>query len=85
MEVQMLQTRFGTEDGFNVLTYEAGKHYDMAESLACFFLREGWAKRSEKAIIDIQRERRAEWLKEQPKKTDVTGRWTYPEAEGAHV
>lgn len=45
MRVQMLETRRGTEDGFTVRQYIAGKSYVMCEHLARAFLAAGYAIR----------------------------------------
>ncbi len=42
-KIKMLTTRYGCEDGFNVNYFTAGKEYEVAESLACRFLRDGFA------------------------------------------
>lgn len=47
MKIKMLQTRRGSEDGFNVQRFEQGQSYDMADSLARQFLKEGWAYNDE--------------------------------------
>ena len=43
MFVLMLFTRRGSEDGFVVRQYIAGESYDMADGLARYFMRSGWA------------------------------------------
>lgn len=48
MLIKMTQTRYGTEDGYMIRTYEAGHVYFVSEALACWFFREGWAELMEK-------------------------------------
>lgn len=43
MRVLMLYTRFGSEDGFVVRRFLEGVRYDMADSLARYFIRAKWA------------------------------------------
>lgn len=42
--VEMLQTRYGTEDGFTVGLYHEGHEYLMSECLARNFAARGWAQ-----------------------------------------
>ena len=39
----MHQTRRGSEDGFAVRCFEKGRGYDVADTLARYFIRMGWA------------------------------------------
>lgn len=39
----MLYTRRGSEDGFIVRQFHEGISYDMADGLACYFIRARWA------------------------------------------
>ena len=43
MIILMLETRRGSEDGFIVRYFEAGRHYDIADSLARYFIQKCWA------------------------------------------
>jgi hypothetical protein len=47
MLVKMMQTRRGSEDGFLLKLYEEGRVYDMAHTLACRFINQGWAFNAE--------------------------------------
>lgn len=47
MNIKMLHTRIGAEDGFNLREYESGKSYDVADTMARMFLRNGWAYNDE--------------------------------------
>ena len=44
VKVRMLTTKAGSPDGIQVLDYQAGQKYDLPESLAVVFLRDGWAE-----------------------------------------
>lgn len=44
MNIRMLETRRGSEDGFCVRCFEAGKEYTLADGLARAFLASGSAK-----------------------------------------
>lgn len=44
MRVLMLDTRYGSEDGFVVRRFYRTQHYDMADSLAAAFIRLGVAE-----------------------------------------
>ncbi len=44
MIITMKETRKGSEDGFAVKRYEAGKTYGIAHSLAVSFLKMDWAE-----------------------------------------
>lgn len=39
MRIKMLQTRLGSENGYDVHLYQEGKIYEVGESLAASFLR----------------------------------------------
>jgi len=43
MRVRMLQTRRGTEDGFVVRLYQAGRDYHITDYLAKRFIASGYA------------------------------------------
>jgi len=45
MRIRMLDTRYGSEDGFVVHRYLQNKEYDVLDSMAQFFIRKGWAER----------------------------------------
>lgn len=45
MQITMKETRRGSEDGFTVQRYEAGQSYDVAHTLACQLINNGWAFR----------------------------------------
>ena len=40
MQVEMLESRCGSEDGFSVRVYKQGERYDMADGLAREFVRD---------------------------------------------
>lgn len=42
--IRMVQTRYGSPDGIQVLQYQAGQVYSIPDSLANIFLSEGWAE-----------------------------------------
>lgn len=44
MTIIMLQTKEGSTDGTVVNRYKKGQTYDVADSLAEVFVKEGWAK-----------------------------------------
>ena len=46
MLITMLYTARGSQDGFKVERFEAGQTYDLAEVLACHFLRWNMAVRA---------------------------------------
>ena len=54
MKVRMLETRLGSPDGIQVNEYKAGEKYDMPESLAKGFLKNGWAE--EDRTLDVPEE-----------------------------
>lgn len=43
MRIIMLQTRYGSEDGFVVRRFVKNQEYEMADSLAAYFIRHGLA------------------------------------------
>lgn len=43
MQIFMLQSRRGSEDGFSVRFFEAGLLYDVADTLARAFIQADWA------------------------------------------
>lgn len=49
MQITMLETHAGCEDGFNVRSFQKNVSYDMADMLACEFIRLGWAVESKYA------------------------------------
>lgn len=46
MQIRMLETRRGSEDGFRVRVYEQGEEYNLADGLARAFLAAGFAEES---------------------------------------
>lgn len=50
MLIRMKQARMGSEDGFGVKRFEAGKVYEVADSLAAYFIR--WKQAEVQPIID---------------------------------
>lgn len=51
MRIKMLQTRRGSPDGFLSRRFYKGKTYNLPDSLACSFLRNGWAYNVEPEIV----------------------------------
>ena len=43
MKIKMKETALGADDGFTVKTYEAGKEYEVGQSLGCAFVSDGMA------------------------------------------
>jgi hypothetical protein len=43
MKIKMKHTRYGSADGMRVDEYKKSETYDVRESLAVIFLKEGWA------------------------------------------
>ena len=43
MRIKMKSTRYGSADSVRVDEYKKGETYDVGETLASIFLREGWA------------------------------------------
>ena len=50
MKVTMLDTRYGSCDGFAVQLYSKDREYDLPDALASNFLRKGFAYNSEPFI-----------------------------------
>ena len=48
MKIKMKATRYGSADGMRVDEYKKGGTYDVRESLAMIFLKEGWAVKVDK-------------------------------------
>ena len=48
MKVKMKSTRYGSADGVRVDEYKKGETYDVRETLASIFLKEGWAVKVDK-------------------------------------
>ena len=44
----MKHTRYGSADGMRIDEYKKGETYDVRESLATIFLKEGWAVKADK-------------------------------------
>ena len=42
--IRMIQTRYGSPDGIQVLQYQAGQVYSVPDDLANVFLSQGWAE-----------------------------------------
>jgi hypothetical protein len=49
MKIKMKSTRYGSADGVRVDEYKKDETYDVRESLAAIFLKEGWAVKVDKA------------------------------------
>jgi len=49
MKLKMIRTSYGSPDGVQVEEYKKGETYDMRETLAVIFLKEGWAVKVEKS------------------------------------
>ena len=60
MRIRMLQTTRGSPDGIQVFEYRAGGKYDLPESLAAVFLREGFAEEDKELVLETKEEPRAE-------------------------
>lgn len=43
MNIYMMVSRMGSEDGFGVKMFEAGKHYEVRDTLGCAFIANGSA------------------------------------------
>lgn len=56
MFIEMLDTRRGSEDGFSVKRFYEGRKYDMRDSLAREFIRNGYAKRVTMTETDVMNE-----------------------------
>ena len=48
MKIKMQSTRYGSADGVRVDEYKKGETYDVPETLASIFLKEGWAVKVDK-------------------------------------
>ena len=48
MRIKMKSTRYGSADGVQVDEYKKGEIYELRETLAAIFLKEGWAVRADK-------------------------------------
>lgn len=46
MKIKMLDTRTGTENGFDVRAYEKSKHYNVTHNLGTYFISRGYATES---------------------------------------
>ena len=44
MRIKMLESRLGSENGYDVHLYKAGQIYTVGEALGAAFLRAGWAR-----------------------------------------
>lgn len=60
MKIRMLRTLKGSPDGIEVREYEAGRKYDIPESLAANFLGQGAAEEDKELILEIKEEPRGE-------------------------
>ena len=49
MKLKMKRTSYGSPDGVQVEEYKKGETYDVRETLAAIFLKEGWAVKVDKA------------------------------------
>ena len=49
MKLKMNRTSYGSPDGVRVEEYKKGETYDVRETLATIFLKEGWAVKVDKA------------------------------------
>lgn len=45
MQIHVTETQKGSPDGVQVIRYRAGETYEMPDSLAAVFLREGWGRK----------------------------------------
>lgn len=54
MLIRMFVSKVGSVDGLSTTFYEAGKKYDIPESLAEVFLREGWAEEDKELVPEIK-------------------------------
>lgn len=66
-KVRMLTTKAGSPDGIQVFDYRAGQKYDLPESLAVVFLRDGWAEEDKESAPPETKD--AEILKVEAKTT----------------
>lgn len=58
-KLTMLSSRSGSPDGRRVRWYIEGKTYEVTESLAAIFLKEGWAVDAERAPADLPKAEQA--------------------------
>ena len=49
MKLKMKRTSYGSPDGVQVEEYKKGETYDVRETLAAIFLKEGWAVKVDKS------------------------------------
>ncbi|MDH5762730.1 MAG: hypothetical protein OEZ51_07105 [Nitrospinota bacterium] len=49
MKLKMKSTRYGSADGVQIDEYKKGETYEVRDSLAAIFLKEGWAVKVDKA------------------------------------
>jgi len=56
MKIIMLQTRYGSEDGFSVRLFRQNQEYEIAETLGAHFVRVGAAINKEKSRFPPSRE-----------------------------
>src|SRR6185312_15024163 len=54
MRITMNETRRGSEDGFDVMRFEKGQTYEVADSLARSFLQNRWATVTPMTAFDVQ-------------------------------
>jgi len=54
MLIRMIVSKMGSVDGLNSALYEAGKKYDLPESLASVFLCERWAEEDKELILETK-------------------------------
>ena len=64
MKIRMLSTQRSSSDGITVVTYEAGKKYDLAPLRALGFIEIGWAEEDK----DMERAPETKTLDAPPKK-----------------
>ena len=55
MEIKMLETRRGTEDGFSVALYKKGSEYEVREHLARTFFAAGFAIPTQDERVSLAR------------------------------
>lgn len=58
MFIRMTVSRMGSVDGLSTALYRAGEKYDLPDSLAGVFLREGWAEEDKTldGMIEVKNE-----------------------------
>lgn len=54
MLIRMLASQVGSVDGLSMTFYLAGEKYDIPESLASVFLREGWAEEDKELVLETK-------------------------------